>query len=527
MKEQWIETLNIMGKEDIYQENFADIIDLCIRSSRGSTRIKPTEYDRFARDNKVSAEGVTRAEIGNLLENFKTDIMGTLTTQLDIVQAKQKQLEAEQNMAIFCPRCRKKHSHKECPLDKVQTCAICTKDHLTESCPSLPGLKAVYKEAEEEPKSVNSINQRRPWQPRQPGMFPDPTSFFQNPQYNAQQYGMWQNQSQTPFTNWSPQSFPSSNPWLNQTSQTGWPNFPYTPPYWQNGPYPSQWTPSTSQSSPWQTSWQRPMYHPAGTIPLPQPTLPALQQNPQSNLRPQLPAQPDPNPNNRQVQSIQIIESPEIGPDLRECNDLQLRSGCIIETEGDKTVHIEDQLPREHQSQQEDVNKQQTHNQATTSSPPFPERLAIPRPIQYPDFDILGELQNLYIKIPFLQAIQDIPIYAKTIKELCIKKPRRNITNNPRVQVVGTLSDLLSGRETPIKYEDPGNPIITVQIYGQTLSNALVDLGAAINILTTTTCQKLGITSVKPTSTLLELADRFVVRPEGILQDVMVSVDSW
>ena len=110
---------------------------------------------------------------------------------------------------------------------------------------------------------------------------------------------------------------------------------------------------------------------------------------------------------------------------------------------------------------------------------------------------------------------------------MCIKKPRRNITNNPRVQVVGTLSDLLSGRETPLKYEDPGNPIITVQIYGQTLSNALVDLGAAINILTTTTCQKLGITSVEPTSTLLELADRSVVRPEGTLHDVMVSVESW
>jgi hypothetical protein len=107
MKEQWIETLNIMGKGDIYQENFADIIDLCIRSSRGSTRIKPAEYDRFVRDNKISTEGVTRVELGNLLENFKTDILGTLTTQLDIVQAKQKQMEAEQNLAIFCPRCRK------------------------------------------------------------------------------------------------------------------------------------------------------------------------------------------------------------------------------------------------------------------------------------------------------------------------------------------------------------------------------------------------------------------------------------
>lgn len=96
------------------------------------------------------------------------------------------------------------------------------------------------------------------------------------------------------------------------------------------------------------------------------------------------------------------------------------------------------------------------------------------------------------------------------------KKPRRKITNNPKVQVFGTLSDLLLGKETPVKYEDPGNPIVIVQINGQTFSNALVDLGATINILTTAICQKLGITSIEPTSTLLELADRSVVRPEGV-----------
>ncbi len=104
------------------------------------------------------------------------------------------------------------------------------------------------------------------------------------------------------------------------------------------------------------------MLQPVGTIPLPQPTLPALQQNPQSNLRPQLPAQPNPNPNNRSVQSVQIIETLEVEVDLRECSDLQLRSGRIIETKGDKIVHVENQLPREHLSQEEDVNKQQTHN---------------------------------------------------------------------------------------------------------------------------------------------------------------------
>jgi len=48
---------------------------------------------------------------------------------------------------------------------------------------------------------------------------------------------------------------------------------------------------------------------------------------------------------------------------------------------------------------------------------------------------------------------------------------------------------------------------VTVKINGKTFSNALVNLGATINILTTTTCQKPGITSVEQTTTLLELAN--------------------
>lgn len=78
-----------------------------------------------------------------------------------------------------------------------------------------------------------------------------------------------------------------------------------------------------------------------------------------------------------------------------------------------------------------------------------------------------------------------------------------------------------------MKYEDPGNPIVTVQINGCSFPNVLVDLGAAINILTTTTCQRLGITALDPTTTLLELSDCSIIKPKGTLQDVMVSVDSW
>jgi len=99
MKDQWVETLNLMGKCDIYQENYDDIIQLCIKCSRGSTRLKPTRHDAITRDHRALGGSITRVEIGNLLEDFKTDILGTLT---------------------------------------IQTCTICTKDHAMESCPSIP-----------------------------------------------------------------------------------------------------------------------------------------------------------------------------------------------------------------------------------------------------------------------------------------------------------------------------------------------------------------------------------------------------
>lgn len=55
----------------------------------------------------------------------------------------------------------------------------------------------------------------------------------------------------------------------------------------------------------------------------------------------------------------------------------------------------------------------------------------------------------------------------------------------------------------------------------------LVDLGAAINIITTETMHVLGLRNLKHTPTVLELADRCTVKPVGKLEDVTISVDSW
>jgi len=54
-------------------------------------------------------------ELGKLIDNFKTDIFGTLSSQLDTLKTKQRKEEENATSPIFCPRCRKKHPLKDCP----------------------------------------------------------------------------------------------------------------------------------------------------------------------------------------------------------------------------------------------------------------------------------------------------------------------------------------------------------------------------------------------------------------------------
>jgi hypothetical protein len=85
MKDEWVETLNLIGKCDIYQETYDDFVQLCIRCSHNSTRTRFWIQAPITRSNNITSGSVTRAEIGNHIENFKTDILGTLTTQLDVL----------------------------------------------------------------------------------------------------------------------------------------------------------------------------------------------------------------------------------------------------------------------------------------------------------------------------------------------------------------------------------------------------------------------------------------------------------
>jgi hypothetical protein len=107
--------------------------------------------------------------------------------------------------------------------------------------------------------------------------------------------------------------------------------------------------------------------------------------------------------------------------------------------------------------------------------------------------ELLGELKSLCVKIPLLQAIKDVPIYNKFIKEECLKKPGRKKKDTPTINVIGQLADLMLGRLFVPKYLDPGSPIVNVHINKNLIQNTLIDLGETINVMTKDTMLRLNL----------------------------------
>ncbi|XP_070009838.1 uncharacterized protein [Nicotiana sylvestris] len=77
------------------------------------------------------------------------------------------------------------------------------------------------------------------------------------------------------------------------------------------------------------------------------------------------------------------------------------------------------------------------------------------------------------------------------------------------------------------KLSDPGSFTIARTIGNFVFAKALYDLGSSINLMPLAIYKRLGIGRARPTSMLLQLADRTVKRPSGILDDVLIQVGKF
>nr|GEX07589.1 hypothetical protein [Tanacetum cinerariifolium] len=79
----------------------------------------------------------------------------------------------------------------------------------------------------------------------------------------------------------------------------------------------------------------------------------------------------------------------------------------------------------------------------------------------------------------------------------------------------------------PLKEKDLGSFTIPCYIGQLNINNALKDLGASISLMPYTMYKKLGLEKPKATRMSLELADRSIQYPRGIVENVLIKVDKF
>ncbi|XP_020224154.1 uncharacterized protein LOC109806184 [Cajanus cajan] len=120
--------------------------------------------------------------------------------------------------------------------------------------------------------------------------------------------------------------------------------------------------------------------------------------------------------------------------------------------------------------------------------------------------------------------MEKMPTYARFMKELLTKK--RKILEEETVELEAGCSAIIQ-KSLPQKSRDPGSFTLPVSIGNLSMSKALLDLGASINLIPLSMLKKIGEVQVRPTRMTLQLADRSIKLPHGIVEDMIVKVDKF
>jgi hypothetical protein len=82
-------------------------------------------------------------------------------------------------------------------------------------------------------------------------------------------------------------------------------------------------------------------------------------------------------------------------------------------------------------------------------------------------------------------------------------------------------------KKLPPKLKDLGSFTIPCSIGNSIFEKALYDLGASINLTPLSIFKKFGLGEARPTTVTLQLADRSLKHPRGIIEDVLVKVGKF
>ncbi|KAL5565512.1 hypothetical protein UlMin_028676 [Ulmus minor] len=172
-------------------------------------------------------------------------------------------------------------------------------------------------------------------------------------------------------------------------------------------------------------------------------------------------------------------------------NAITLRSGKELEQSkgaSKQAIKEDTSVPKD---QDATASIAQTFPKLSSNTIPFPQRLRKQNlDKQFSKF--IDIFKSLDINLPSVDMLEQMLKYAKFLKEVLSNK--RKLEANEKVMLTEEF---------------------------------LCDLGASINLIPFSIFRKLGLGEVKPTTVSLQLADRSIKHPRGIIEDVLVKVDKF
>ncbi|CAL1407579.1 unnamed protein product [Linum trigynum] len=133
-------------------------------------------------------------------------------------------------------------------------------------------------------------------------------------------------------------------------------------------------------------------------------------------------------------------------------------------------------------------------------------------------------LKQVNISMPFVEAVSKMPKYAKFMKDLLTNK--RKLVEMSMVVLNEECFVILQNKLTE-KRKDPGSFTIPCMIGSLQIGKSLADLGTSINVMPYKLYKKLGLGEPSNTRMSIQLADRSIVHPRGIAEDLIVAIGSF
>ncbi|CAM8947942.1 unnamed protein product [Rhodiola kirilowii] len=219
-------------------------------------------------------------------------------------------------------------------------------------------------------------------------------------------------------------------------------------------------------------------------------------------------------------ESLETLEEDEANKDddiFKEERDVTEEEGNTSKEHRPGPEPAASPVPISKEHEERSVPRTETPKVSTMLPFPVPTRVQKQHVMDEDVFELFSKVE---INIPLLEAIKQIPRYAKFLKELCTN---RRSTRYDQELMSRNVSAVIQ-RKVPPKCGDPRTYTIPCTIGNIRIENCMLDLGASINVLPFSIYSCLRIGPLEPTGLTIQLADRSCKQAEGKIEDVLVQV---